>query len=165
VIRIKATGFPQFLAAHAVLRGAGVATVSGGGNEMRVPDDTDRGVLRSVAATGALVYADLTEPAPTEETSTATLLERSQEPPGDPVPDDGPESAGPDSDEQSREESPDDPAPDAELGPADAGGDAPPVVVPDTKPQVDPPPETQAPEPQPQVRTPRKTTTRRKPKE
>lgn len=62
MIRVKATGFPQFLAAHAVLRTAGVAVVASGGNEMRVPDSTDIAVLRDVAATGAVVHADLTEP-------------------------------------------------------------------------------------------------------
>jgi hypothetical protein len=62
VIRIKAAGFPQFFAAHAILRAAGVRTIPAGGNEMRVPDDTDRGVLRTVAETGAAVHADLNEP-------------------------------------------------------------------------------------------------------
>lgn len=64
MILIKAAGFAQFLAAHATLRGAGVAVTASGGNEMRVPDDTDRAVLRAVAATGARVHTDLTEPGP-----------------------------------------------------------------------------------------------------
>lgn len=75
MIRIKATGFPQFLAAHATLRAAGVEPVASGGNEMRVPDNTDLAVLRAVAATGAVVHAALTEPAPElppDETQTAT---------------------------------------------------------------------------------------------
>lgn len=66
MIRIKATGFPQFLAAHATLVAAGVEPVAGGGNEMRVPDDTDVAVLRQVAETGATVYADLGAADPTE---------------------------------------------------------------------------------------------------
>lgn len=75
MIRIKARGFPQFLAAHATVRAAGVEPIASGGNEMRVPDDTDLGVLRAVAATGAVVHADLTEPAAeaiTDATATAT---------------------------------------------------------------------------------------------
>ena len=64
MIRVKATGFPQFFAAHAVLRAAGVAVVASGGNEMRVPDDTDLDVLRAVAVTGAVVHADLSEREP-----------------------------------------------------------------------------------------------------
>lgn len=69
MIRVKATGFPQFLAAHAVLRTAGVAVVASGGNEMRVPDSTDIAVLRDVAATGATVYADLTVPVEPDDTT------------------------------------------------------------------------------------------------
>lgn len=71
MIRIKATGFPQFFAAHATVRAAGVAVVASGGNEMRVPDDTDVAVLRAVAATGAVVFADLTEPAESGEPAAA----------------------------------------------------------------------------------------------
>lgn len=66
MIRVKATGFPQFFAAHAALLAAGVEPVASGGNEMRVPDDTDLAVLRTVAATGATVYADLSTAAPPE---------------------------------------------------------------------------------------------------
>lgn len=64
MILIKARGFPQFLAAFHTLRAAGVEPVATGGNEMRVPAGTDRAVLRAVAATGAAVHADLTEPEP-----------------------------------------------------------------------------------------------------
>jgi hypothetical protein len=67
VITIKAHGWQQFLAAFGVLRAAGVEPVAAGGNTMRVAYDTDRGVLRAVAATGAAVYADLAEPAPSVE--------------------------------------------------------------------------------------------------
>jgi hypothetical protein len=68
VIHINATGFPQFFAAHTILRAAGVEPIASGGNEMRVPDDTDRAVLRAVAATGAAVDADLTAPAEPDDT-------------------------------------------------------------------------------------------------
>ncbi|MCW6003867.1 hypothetical protein K1W54_04620 [Micromonospora sp. CPCC 205371] len=68
MIMIKARGWQQFLAAFGVLRRAGVEPVAAGGNQMRVPDDTDRDVLRAVAATGAVVHADLTEPPSTETT-------------------------------------------------------------------------------------------------
>jgi hypothetical protein len=68
VITIKARGWQQFLTAFGVLRAAGVEPVAGGGNEMRVPDGTDVAVLRAVAATGAAVHADLTEPVTVEET-------------------------------------------------------------------------------------------------
>lgn len=61
MIRIRATDFGQFLAAHAVLRAAGVDVIAAGGNEASVPDDTDLTVLRAVAATGAVVDADLTD--------------------------------------------------------------------------------------------------------
>lgn len=68
MIRVKAAGFPQFLAAFNTARTAGVDVTASGGNEMRVPDDTSLDVLRAVAATGAVVYADLSEPdqTPTE---------------------------------------------------------------------------------------------------
>jgi hypothetical protein len=59
VIRIQAVDFPQFLAAFGLLRGAGVDLIAAGGNEMSVPDDTDLGLLRAVAAVGATVHTDL----------------------------------------------------------------------------------------------------------
>lgn len=62
MITIKAHGWHQFLAAFGVLRNAGVEPVASGGNQMRVPDDACRQVLRAVAVTGADVHADLTEP-------------------------------------------------------------------------------------------------------
>lgn len=68
MIRIKATGFPQFFAAHTVLRVADINATASGGNEMRVPDDTPLDVLRAVAATGAVVDADLTAPAEPDDT-------------------------------------------------------------------------------------------------
>lgn len=63
MILIQASGFDQFFAAFGVLRAAGVEVVSSGGNEMRVPDDTDRSTLRTVSATGAVVHADVSDPA------------------------------------------------------------------------------------------------------
>jgi hypothetical protein len=76
MIHIQAAGFPQFLAAFGLLRAAGVQMTASGGNAMSVPDDTDLAVLRAVAATGAVVHADLDTPSeraatPTTETSSA----------------------------------------------------------------------------------------------
>lgn len=64
MIRVKATGFPQFLAAFNTARAAGIEVTASGGNEMRVPDNTPVEVLRAVAATGAFVGADLGESPP-----------------------------------------------------------------------------------------------------
>lgn len=61
MIRVQAADFPQFLAAFGLLRGAGVDLIAAGGNELSVPDDTDVALLRAVAATGAVVHADLSE--------------------------------------------------------------------------------------------------------
>jgi hypothetical protein len=83
VITIKAHGWHQFLAAFGVLRAAGVEPVASGGNQMRVPDDTDRALLRAVTATGAVVDADLTEPAPTPDAAADGGEVPAPEPDGD----------------------------------------------------------------------------------
>lgn len=85
MITIKAHGWQQFLAAFGVLRNAEVEPLASGGNEMRVPDDTDRTVLRAVAATGAVVHANLGEPDPEPPEPDATEAA--------PTPDAAPEQA------------------------------------------------------------------------
>jgi hypothetical protein len=71
VISVVAFGFPHFLAVFGVLRGAGVDITPSGGNALSVPDDTDRELLRAVAAMGAQVGVDLAEPDPEPDPVTA----------------------------------------------------------------------------------------------
>ena len=61
MISIRSADFDQFMAAFGVLRHAGVDVTASGGNDMTVPDDTSRDVLREVAAWGAVVDADLSQ--------------------------------------------------------------------------------------------------------
>ena len=155
MIRIVAVDFDHFFTVFGRLAAAGVEVTSAGGNELSVPNDTSRDLLRQVADTGAVVHADLGGPAADD----------------DPEPDDEPERESdrdPESESEAGSEVEPEPEPEPELG-AEPGTEPDPAIEPspepisesepEPEPVIEPEPVAAKPAPKKTTRARRKTTT------